>query len=142
MEINAVLQIIDKHNGENGSIISILQDIQAKYGYLPQRELKVVSERTSHSLVDIYGVATFYKSFSLKPKGKHHISVCVGTACHVRGARQILEEFERNLGIKSGETTPSKEFTLETVNCLDLMMHLQDLIMSLLMMIDECSRLM
>ena len=118
MEIDAVLQIIDKHNGDHGSIISILQDIQAKFGYLPQRELKVVSERTSHSLVDIYGVATFYKSFSLKPKGKHHISVCVGTACHVRGAQQILEEFKRNLEIKAGETTPSKEFTLETVNCL------------------------
>ena len=118
MEIDAALQIIEKHKSGYGSIISILQDIQNKYGYLPQQELKIVSERTNRSLVDIYGVATFYKSFSMKPKGKHHVSVCQGTACHVRGAPHILEDFERHLGIKEGETTPSKEFTLETVNCL------------------------
>ncbi len=118
MELETVIQIIEKYNGNHGGIISILQEIQTKYGYLPERELRVVSEKTGHSLVDIYGVATFYKHFSLKPKGKHRISVCMGTACHVRGAPKIAEEFERQLGIKPGETTADKEFTLETVNCL------------------------
>ena len=118
MKRRTVLQIIDKYNGNHGGIISILQDIQTKNGYLPERELKVVSEKTGHSLVDIYGVATFYKYFSLKPKGKHHIAVCMGTACHVRGAPKIAEEFERQLGIKPGETTADMKFTLETVNCL------------------------
>ena len=118
MEPERVFQIIDKYNGNHGGIISMLQDIQSQYGYLPQRELRIVSERTNRSLVDIYGVATFYKHFSLSPKGKHNISVCLGTACHVRGAKKIVEEFERRLEIKPGETTPNGEFTLETMNCL------------------------
>ncbi|MFC1555260.1 NAD(P)H-dependent oxidoreductase subunit E, partial [candidate division KSB1 bacterium] len=75
-------------------------------------------EKTNRSLVDIYGVATFYKSFSLKPRGKHLISVCLGTACHVRGGAEIAEEFEKQLKIKAGDTTPDKNFSLETVNCL------------------------
>jgi len=78
----------------------------------------VVADQTGRSLVDIYGVATFYKSFSLKPRGKHLCSVCMGTACHVRGAPTVAVEFERQLGVGAGETTPDREFTLETVNCL------------------------
>lgn len=111
--------IIDHHEGgRKGGIISILEDIQAHYSYLPEEALKIVAEKTGHSLVDIYGVATFYKAFSLKPRGKHLLSVCLGTACHVRGSLRIAEEFERQLEVKTGETTQDREITLETVNCL------------------------
>ena len=113
-----VASIVETHHDNHDGLISILESIQGKYGYLPEEALTIVSGKTGHSLVDIYGVATFYKSFSLKPRGKHQCSVCVGTACHVRSAPQIVEEFERQLGISSGETTSDKEFTLETVNCL------------------------
>jgi len=113
-----VTSILEKHEGERGSIISILEDIQAQYSYLPESALRIVSERTGHSLVDIYGVATFYRAFSLQPRGRHLISACLGTACHVRGAPGIAKGLARELGIKPGETTPDKEFTFETVNCL------------------------
>jgi NADH:ubiquinone oxidoreductase subunit E len=99
-------------------IISILEDIQARYGYLPEKELRNVAEATGKSLVDIYGVATFYRSFSLKPRGKHLVSVCLGTACHVRGGPTIEKEFEHRLNVRPGETTDDKEFTLDTVACL------------------------
>lgn len=113
-----ILNILSRHDGDRGGLISILDDIQAKHGYLSADALKVIADETGRSLTDIYGVATFYRSFSLKPRGKHLCSVCVGTACHVRGAPIIAQEFERQLGVNPGETTPDKEFTLETVNCL------------------------
>ena len=118
MNPDNVQRIIKKHIGDGDGIISILEDIQTKYGYLPEESLRIVADRTGHSLVDIFGVATFYRYFRLKPVGRHIITVCLGTACHVRGAPSIVEEFQRQLGIKAGETTPDKEFTLETVNCL------------------------
>jgi len=113
-----ILSILSRHDGDRGGLISILEDIQAKHGYLSADALKVVADETGRSLTDIYGVATFYRSFSLKPRGKHLCSVCTGTACHVRGAPIIAQEFERQLGTSAGETTADKEFTLETVNCL------------------------
>lgn len=113
-----IVELIDKHHGNSGSIIAILEDIQVLYNYLPQDALEIVAKRTGHSLVDLYGVATFYTSFSLEPRGEHLISVCLGTACHVRGASEILEEFEHNLGIEPGCTTGDQSFTLTTVNCL------------------------
>ena len=118
MNPEIVLNIVDKYSKGWGGLISILEEIQAKYGYLPAEALKVVAEQMGRPLVDIYGVATFYRSFSLKPRGKHLVSVCLGTACHVRNAPIIVGEFERQLGISVGDTTPDKEFTLETVNCL------------------------
>ena len=118
MKSNDTLKILEKYDNGRGELIPILQDIQIKFGYLPEESLKTVSEITGRSLVDIYGVATFYKSFYLKPRGKHLISVCLGTACHVRGAAGIVEEFQEQLAIKAGETTSDKEFTLETENCL------------------------
>jgi len=99
-------------------LIAILEDLQAKYGYLPEEALRDVAQKTGRSLVDVYGVATFYRAFSLKPRGKHLISVCLGTACHVRGGQAVAREVEHQLGVKAGETTPDREFTLETVNCL------------------------
>ena len=118
MDTQAISKILYKHGKHHGGLISILEDIQAKYSYLPEDVLKLVAEKTGRSLVDIYGVATFYKSFSLKPRGKHLISVCLGTACHVRGGKMVAEEIQNQLKIKSGETTSDRQFTLETVNCL------------------------
>ncbi len=118
MNPQTILRILETHRGERGELIGILEEIQAKYSYLPEEALRIVAEKTGRSLVDIYGVATFYQSFSLKPRGKHLISVCLGTACHVRGGSRIAEAFERQLGIKTGETTPDKEISLETLNCL------------------------
>ena len=118
IDLKDIPGILEKHNKDRGGLIAILEEIQAEFGYLPEQALRTVGDRIGRSLVDIYGVATFYRSFSLQPRGKHLVSVCLGTACHVRGASRIVEEFERELGIEVGETTPDKEFTLETVNCL------------------------
>lgn len=101
-----------------GGLIAVLEKIQAKNGYLPEEELREVSKQTGRSLVDIYGVATFYRAFSLEPRGKHLVSVCLGTACHVRGGPAIAKEIEDQLGICAGQTTEDREFTFETVNCL------------------------
>jgi NADH:ubiquinone oxidoreductase subunit E len=114
----AVKEIVENRRDSLGGMISILEEIQARCGYLPEDAVREVAAATGRSLTDIYGVATFYKAFSLKPRGKHLIAVCIGTACHVRGAQRIVEEFSKQLGIKTGETTPDKVFTLETVNCL------------------------
>lgn len=103
---------------EHGGLISILEEIQSKYSYLPEEALRKVAEESGKSLADVYGVATFYRAFSLKPRGKHLVSVCLGTACHVRGAPMLAEEVAGQLGIRAGETTSDNEFTLETVNCL------------------------
>jgi len=113
-----ILKILERHKENRGALIAILEEVQAEYGYLPQEALRTVAETTGLSLVDVYGVATFYRSFSLQPRGKHLISVCLGTACHVRGGPIIAEELKRQLGIEAGETTPDEEFTLDTVNCL------------------------
>lgn len=118
MNPDIVHRILEKHNSGHGNLIAILDEIQTKFSYLPSDALEIVAEKLDKSLVDIYGVATFYKSFSLNPRGKHLVSVCMGTACHVRTAPIIVEEFERQLKISAGETTQDKEFTLETVNCL------------------------
>ena len=118
MESTGVFKILEKYDNRGDNMVAILEDIQSKYGYLPKDVLESVARETGRSLVDIYGVATFYRSFSLKPRGEHLISVCLGTACHVRSAPMIAEEFERQLRIKAGDTTADREFTLETVNCL------------------------
>ena len=113
-----IVAIADRHNARCGGVIAMLEEIQAAYGYLPEAALRLVSKVTDRSLVDVYGVATFYRSFSLQPRGKHHLCACMGTACHVRGAPMVVEELERQLGIRAGETTSDGEYTLETVNCL------------------------
>ncbi len=109
---------VNENGPAEGSLISTLEKIQSRYGYLPEDALRAVAEQTGRSLTDIYGVATFYRSFSLEPRGKHLVSVCLGTACHVRGGPAIAEEIQQQLGIRPGETTSDKEFTLEAVNCL------------------------
>ncbi len=116
--MQVVDNIVKEHRDQLGGALSILSGIQTKYGYLPQEALRRVAETTGRPLIDIYAVATFYRAFSLNPRGKHLISVCLGTACHVRGGSKIVEEFSAQLHIKPGETTADKKFTLETVNCL------------------------
>ncbi len=113
-----VKSYITKYNNEKKALISILQEIQEEYNYLPQEVLRIVSKTLGIPLIDIIGVATFYRAFSLEPRGKHLITVCLGTACHVRGGPKILEEFERKLNIEAGETSKDGQFSLETVACL------------------------
>jgi NADH-quinone oxidoreductase subunit E len=117
-ETQKVQSFISKHNNQKKALIAILQDIQAEYNYLPQDALRIVSQTLCLPLIDVVGVATFYRAFSLKPRGKHVITVCLGTACHVRGGPKILDEFEKKLNITAGETTKNNLFTLEIVNCL------------------------
>ena len=111
-------KILKKYDYKKSSLISILQDMQTINRWLPQETLKYVSEKMDISLMDVYSLVTFYKSFSLKPRGKHIVTVCSGTACHVRGGPKVLLEVENQLGITVDETTPDKNFTLETVRCL------------------------
>lgn len=118
IEIAEIMSLIKSHPIEKKSLIPVLQDIQAKYNYLPGIALTALSKTLNVPLIDIIGVATFYRSFSLQPRGEHLITVCMGTACHVRGGPKILQEFERKLNISAGKTTEDKQFTLETVACL------------------------
>ena len=111
-------RIIDTHRHERGPLVLILQDINHELGYLPRPALEYISQELNMSLSKIYHVATFYKAFSLTPRGEHVIRVCMGTACHVRGAARVLEALENRLEIKAGQTTADHKFTLETVNCL------------------------
>ena len=110
--------IIREYDSSRDSLISILQDVQSEYRYLPESILKLVARKLGLPLIQVYGVATFFKAFSLKPRGKHLLSVCLGTACHVRGAPAVLDAVERELCIEPGETSEDMQFTLETVNCL------------------------
>jgi len=113
-----VAAVIDKYNADKGQLISILQDVQSELYYLPKEALIQVSDTMGIPLSQVYSVATFFKAFSLTPRGKHLINLCLGTACHVRGASKVLEQIERSLKISRGETTGDYKFTLETVNCM------------------------
>ncbi len=113
-----VEQILNDYGRNKSSLISILLDIQSEYNYLPKDALVMVSDKLNIHLIEIYTVATFYTVFSLKPRGKYVINVCVGTACHVRGGRRIVDKIQKELNIDVGETTGDMQFTLETVRCL------------------------
>lgn len=110
--------IIERYGGKDSSILPILQDIQAKEKYLPKESLEYLSQKSQIPLVNIYRIATFYNALSLKPRGRHKIDVCLGTACHVRGGKKIMEKLERDLGVRVGDTTEDQRFTLESVRCL------------------------
>ncbi|MGQ9617826.1 MAG: complex I 24 kDa subunit family protein [Candidatus Aminicenantia bacterium] len=118
MELNKLDEIIERYRFEESGIIGILHEIQEKERYLSEDALKYVCEKLDIPPSQIYHLATFFKAFSLVPKGKHNITVCLGTACHVRGGQKIVENLERELKIKAGQTTKDKLITLETVNCL------------------------
>ncbi len=118
VSVTEINDIINQVAMGDGSLIAALEEIQERYRYLPPEALILASERLGVPLSQAYAVATFYNAFSLKPKGKHCLHVCMGTACHVRGSPQVLERLETKLGIQRGETTRDHLFTLETVNCL------------------------
>jgi len=118
VDLEKVESVIDRYEADRGLLISMLQDIQVEYNYLPQETLIRVSQRLEIPLSQVFSVASFYRAFSLKPRGRHLIHVCLGTACHVRGGKRILNRLERDLDIKAGDTTKDMRFTLETVNCL------------------------
>jgi len=118
MDNDRIDQIIDKHNGEASSLIQVLLEIQSENHWLPKEALERVSEKLQVPLNRIQHIVTFYKAFSLVPKGRHEIHVCMGTACHVRGAPRVLDTVQDLTGIKPGETDADLKFSLETVNCL------------------------
>jgi NADH-quinone oxidoreductase subunit E len=117
MDTSRVGEIIERHKAEPRAIIAMLQDIQDEYRFIPRDVLNELSERLGIPKSRTYALTTFFKAFTLKPRGEHHICVCVGTACHVQGGQRIIERLERELGIALGDTTEDGKFSLEAVRC-------------------------
>ena len=116
LELDKIIE--KKFNSNKENLIMILQEIQKRYNYVPQESLAYLSEKIGVPLSKIYSIGTFYSTFSLKPRGRNIISICLGTACHVRGADKIKEKIQESLGINDGETMPNMRFTLESVRCI------------------------
>jgi NADH-quinone oxidoreductase subunit E len=114
---NQVSHIVARYKADPGSVIAILQDVQEEFSYLPRQALESVARELAVPLSRVLSLATFYKAFSLRPKGRSPVHVCLGTACHVRGAQRVLEKFERELGLKSGQTSADLAFSLDAVHC-------------------------
>ena len=111
-------EICDRYVDEKTPLMMILSDIQKEYGYIPLEVQELVSKKTGASVAEIYGVVTFYSFFSLKPKGKYVVGCCLGTACYVKGAQQVIDKFSEQLGVKPGETTEDGLFTLDALRCI------------------------
>ena len=118
MDIEKVNRILEEHEYRHSAIISIMQDVQGIENYLPEETIRYISEKLELNLTRVFDIATFYKTFSLAPRGRHTIKVCCGTACHLAGAAQNLDQIKRLLHIREDETTDDRMFSLETVNCL------------------------
>jgi NADH-quinone oxidoreductase subunit E len=118
MSIEQIDKIIDKYMGQKGVLIQLLLDIQHELNWIPKEAIMRINERLKIPVSEIYRVASFYTALSLKPRGKHLVRVCTGTACYVRGGDRILDSVELILGIRNKETSADGKFTLETVNCL------------------------
>ena len=116
--VKQISEICDRYAGEKTPLMMILSDIQKEYGYIPLEVQELVSEKTGASVAEIYGVVTFYSFFSLKPKGKYVVGCCLGTACYVKGAQNVIDKFSEQLGIKPGETTADGLFTLDALRCI------------------------
>lgn len=116
-QMKELLACIQKHKGEHGALMPILHEAQNIYGYLPAEVQTVIAEELDIPLSEVYGVTTFYSQFTLNPKGKHRISVCLGTACYVKGSDKILAEVERELGIRCGECTADRTFSIDNCRC-------------------------
>ena len=116
--VKKINEICDRYVNEKTPLMMILSDIQKEYGYIPLEVQEIVSKRTGISVAEIYGVVTFYSFFSLKPKGKYVIGCCLGTACYVKGAQQIIDKFSELIGIKPGETSQDGLFTLDALRCI------------------------
>jgi len=117
MEVSKIDNVIEQYGAKESALLAILQDVQAEEKYLPKDALEYVSQKMGIPLAQVFRLATFYNALSLKPRGRHKVDVCLGTACHVRGGEKILDKMERDLGIGVGETTKDKRFTLESVHC-------------------------
>lgn len=117
-KMQKLLEIIEKHKDERGALIPVLHDAQNLYGYLPLEVQEVISDGLGIPLTEVYGVVTFYSQFTLTPKGKYKIGVCLGTACYVRGSQKIMDRVMKELDIKLGETTEDGSFTLDATRCL------------------------
>jgi NADH:ubiquinone oxidoreductase subunit E len=117
MELSSIDKIIDRYEGAASSLLAIMQDVQDEARYLPRDAMERVAERLGVPIARVYQMATFFDSFHLEPRGKHICTVCMGTACHVRGSVKLVEQLERDLEIKSGGTTKDMMFTIEEVNC-------------------------
>lgn len=113
-----ISEICDRYADERTPLMMILSDIQKEYGYIPLEVQELVSEKTGISVAEIYGVVTFYSFFSLKPKGKYIVGCCLGTACYVKGAQQVIDKFSEILGVKPGETTEDGLFTIDALRCI------------------------
>ena len=113
-----LLQVIESHKGQQGALMPVLQEAQEIYGYLPLEVQQIISENMGVPMEEIYGVATFYSQFSLSPKGQYKISVCLGTACYVKGSGKIYEKLSQRLGIGADECTPDGTFSLEACRCI------------------------
>jgi len=116
--VKKINEICDRYINEKTPLMMILSDIQHEYGYIPLDVQQIVSARTGISVAEIYGVVTFYSFFSLEPKGKYVVGVCMGTACYVKGAQQIIDKFSEVLGIAPGETTADGMFTIDALRCI------------------------
>lgn len=116
-QMNELMCCINKHRNEPGALMPVLHEAQNIYGYLPAEVQTVIAEELGVPLAEVYGVATFYSQFTLTPKGKHRISVCLGTACYVKGSDKILEAIEKELRITCGECTPDKKFSIDSCRC-------------------------
>lgn len=113
-----ITPVAEEHHGDSGRLIAILQEIQSSRGYLPEDDLRAVSQHCQVPLTEVFQVATFYNSFSLEPRGRHLVRVCLGTACHVRGGQRILDKVLRELNLPESGTTPDYEFSVEPVRCI------------------------
>jgi NADH-quinone oxidoreductase subunit E len=113
-----VENLIDSYVDKKEQLISLLQEVQAEFNYIPQDVLIKISQKLGIPLSQVFSVATFFQSFSLKPRGRHTVTVCLGTACHVKGGQRLVDKMERDFNIKPGGTTEDQRFTLETANCL------------------------
>lgn len=118
MDTEHLNTILERYPEPTGNIIAILHEVQSQYNYLPEEALMYVAKRIGVPITRLYSIATFYHFFSLEPKGKHQVQVCLGTACHVKGSEKLLHEMERQLGVKEGETTDDMQFSLGAVRCI------------------------
>lgn len=113
-----LLEVIEKYKDDPGAVMPVLQEAEEIYGYLPLEVQTIIAEKLNVPLEEVYGVSTFYSQFSLTPKGKYHISVCLGTACYVKGAGKIIDKIQQNLGINAEECTPDGNFSLTACRCI------------------------
>jgi len=110
--------VLEARGSDQSSLVAILQEIQKREGYLPKKTLELLAEKMKIPLSRLYAMSTFYRAFSMVPTGKHHVCVCMGTACHVRGGQAMLNKVEQLLGTRAGQTTRDRRFTVDTVRCL------------------------